>query len=382
MERCRREEPPLFPQGGEREVACWLYAPEERREALTLERLKSSFFESTVIHPSVKGREPLLEVEGLRKHFQTRGHWGEHAVVRAVDDVSFDIYPGETLGLVGESGCGKTTTGKVIVGLEDPTEGTITYKGTPMATLSPEKRREVSRSLQMVFQDPYSSLNPRMTVKEIVGEGLEIHGLAPTETALREKVGKALEDSGLRPEVMNRYPHEFSGGQRQRIGIARALAMDPELIVCDEPVSALDVSIQAQVINLLQELQSEHNLTFLFVAHDLSVVRHISDRVVVMYLGHVMEMAPTDTLFDAYRHPYTEALLSAVPEPRPKKESSRIILSGDVPSPIDPPSGCPFHTRCQRKKGPVCEKQAPPLREVGDRHSVACWWYTDGDDQT
>ncbi len=373
MEKCREEEPPLFEIADEHQVACWLY--ESGRPESDLD-LKGAFLSATASTERKRTcDERLLEVRGLKKHFAIKSRWGEHKVVKAVDGVSFCVRRGETLGLVGESGCGKTTTGKVIVGLEEPTEGQVLYKGLDLASMHAAERRRLSRKVQMVFQDPYSSLNPRMTVKEIVSESLNVHRLVKNDDERKERVAEALRDSGLDPAYMNRYAHEFSGGQRQRIGIARSLIMNPELIVCDEPVSALDVSIQAQVINLLQKLQSEHDLTYLFVAHDLSVVRHISDRVVVMYLGQVMESAETDVLFEEWKHPYTEALLSAVPEPVPNSDKKRIVLQGDVPSPINPPKGCPFNTRCPRKKGVVCEQERPPLIDLGDGHEVACWWF-------
>ncbi len=290
----------------------------------------------------------ILEVKHLKKHFPiTKGFIFQKQVgaVKAVDDISFFIRKGETLGLVGESGCGKTTTGRVILRLMEATSGEAHFEGRNIFGLSKEELRRMRRNMQIIFQDPYSSLNPRMTVGDIIGEPLEIHNLARGKDKVR-RVQELLEVVGLSPYHANRYPHEFSGGQRQRIGIARALAVNPKLIICDEPVSALDVSIQAQVLNLLQELQREFGLTYLFIAHDLSVVKHISDRIAVMYLGKLVEVAPTFELFSNPMHPYTEALLSAVPIPDPGMRRERIVLPGDVPSPVNPPSGCRFHTRC------------------------------------
>jgi oligopeptide transport system ATP-binding protein len=315
----------------------------------------------------------ILEVRNLVKHFPvTRGFILQKQVgaVRAVDDISFSIREGETLGLVGESGCGKTTAGRVILRLMEPTSGEVTFQGQAVFRLNREDLRRMRRDMQIIFQDPYSSLNPRMTVGDIIGEPLEIHRLARGREKVR-RVQELLEIVGLSPYHVNRYPHEFSGGQRQRIGIARALAVNPKLVICDEPVSALDVSIQAQVINLLEELQKEFKLTYLFIAHDLSVVKHISDRIAVMYLGKIVELAPADELFQNPQHPYTEALLSAVPIPDPEIRRERIILPGDVPSPVNPPSGCRFHTRCMYAVG-SCRTEEPPFEEVLPRHWVAC----------
>ncbi len=318
--------------------------------------------------------ENLLEVRNLVKYFPiTKGFIFQRQVgaVKAVDDVSFNIRPGETLGLVGESGCGKTTTGRVILRLMEPTSGEAYFEGRNIFTLSKEDLRRMRRDMQIIFQDPYSSLNPRMTVGDIVGEPLEIHNLARGKDKVR-RVQELLEVVGLSPYHANRYPHEFSGGQRQRIGIARALAVNPKLIICDEPVSALDVSIQAQVLNLLQELQKEFGLTYLFIAHDLSVVKHISDRIAVMYLGRIVEVGTADQLFENPQHPYTEALLSAVPIPDPAMRRERIILPGDVPSPVNPPKGCRFHTRCLYAQA-SCRVDDPALVDYwGDGHFVAC----------
>jgi oligopeptide/dipeptide ABC transporter ATP-binding protein len=289
-----------------------------------------------------------------------------------VDGVSFDIWRGETLGMVGESGCGKTTVGRTILRIYPPTSGEIFFDGIPLSSVKNKPLRQMRRRMQMVFQDPYASLNPRLTAGEIVGEPLEIHGLA-RGAEKQKRVAELFELVGLSREYLNRYPHEFSGGQRQRIGLARALALTPDLIICDEPIAALDVSIQAQIVNLMQELQEELNLTYLFIAHDLSMVKHISDRVLVMYVGKVMELAQRDELYESPLHPYTKALLSAVPIPDPEYEMQRkrIILSGDLPSPAQPPPGCRFHTRC-----PIAEQQCkltePPLREVVPNHVVAC----------
>ena len=316
---------------------------------------------------------PLLKVDNLVKHFPiTRGVLKKKqvAAVRAVDGISFYVNKGETLGLVGESGCGKSTTGKVIIRLEEPTSGTAVFDGQKIFELSRERMREVRRNLQMVFQDPYASLNPRMQVGEIIAEPLIVHNLVSGKE--REgRVVELLETVGLNATHARRYPHEFSGGQRQRIGVARALAVDPQLIICDEPVSALDVSIQAQVINLLQDLQKKMGLTYLFIAHDLSVVKHISNRIAVMYLGKIVEMCSKDALFESPQHPYTEALLSAIPVPDPDYAKNRIILEGDVPSPISPPSGCRFHTRC-RYAMEICKVEEPQFVDLGGGHYCAC----------
>jgi len=315
----------------------------------------------------------ILDVRNLYKYFPiTKGFIFQKQVgaVKAVDGVSFTIRRGETLGLVGESGCGKTTTGRVILRLQEPTSGEVYFEGRNIFKLNKEEMRRLRRDMQIIFQDPYSSLNPRMTVGDIIGEPLEIHNLARGKEKVR-RVQELLEVVGLSPYHANRYPHEFSGGQRQRIGIARALAVNPKLIICDEPVSALDVSIQAQVLNLLEELQKEFGLTYLFIAHDLSVVKHISDRIAVMYLGRIVEIADADELFTNPQHPYTEALLSAVPIPDPAIRRERIILPGDVPSPVNPPKGCRFHTRCLYAQE-SCRIEDPPLLDVGGGHLVAC----------
>ena len=323
-------------------------------------------------------RQKLLEVKGLKMWFPIfRGVLQHHvADVKAVDGINFHIFKGETLGLVGESGCGKSTTGRAILQLYRPTAGQVLFNGQDLVTLKGEQLRRMRRQMQMIFQDPYASLNPRMTVGNIVGEPLEVHNIGTSDERL-ERVRELLRVVGLNPYFINRYPHEFSGGQRQRIGVARALAVNPSFIVCDEPISALDVSIQAQIINLLEDLQGQFGLTYLFIAHDLSVVRHISDRIAVMYLGKIMELADRDELYRNPMHPYSQALLSAVPIPDPviEEKRHRIILEGDVPSPVNPPKGCHFCTRCPKVMD-VCKDTEPEFREyTGDGHYVACWLY-------
>ncbi|MFN2340207.1 MAG: ABC transporter ATP-binding protein [Halanaerobium sp.] len=317
--------------------------------------------------------ENLLEVKNLKKYFPVKAGIFKRTVdyVKAVDDISFNVKEGETLGLVGESGCGKSTTGRTILRLLEATAGQVIFEGKSVMDLDKKEMREIRRDMQIIFQDPYASLNPRMTVTDIVGEPLDIHKLAKNKKERNEKVKEILENVGLGEEYMNRYPHEFSGGQRQRIGVARALAVDPKLIIADEPVSALDVSVQAQVINLLQDLQKEFGLTFLFIAHDLSVVKHISDRVAVMYLGKIVELTDKKELFKNPIHPYTQSLLSAIPEADPRKKKDRIILEGDVPSPVNPPSGCRFHPRCP-KAFDLCSVKEPEFKEYGDGHFAAC----------
>lgn len=308
--------------------------------------------------------ETLLEVKHLKKYFNTKA-----GLLHAVDDVSFSIAKGETLGLVGESGCGKSTTGKMIVKLLTPTEGTIEYKGKDIFKVTKEEDKELKKEIQIIFQDPYSSLDPKFTVGRIVGEPLLAHGVPSAER--KERVMELLKQVGIREDFYNRYPHEFSGGQRQRIGVARSLALNPKLIVCDEPVSALDVSIQAQILNLMAELQKEYNLTYLFISHNLSVVKHICDRIAVMYLGNIVELADKEGLFDEPMHPYTQALLDAIPIPDPDVKSMSGSLSGDVPSPLNPPSGCCFHTRCKYATA-ECAERKPALTEVRPGHFAAC----------
>lgn len=322
-------------------------------------------------------KEALIDVRGLRKYFPIKkGIFGRHVGdVKAVDDISFTIRPMETVGLVGESGCGKTTAGRTLLRLIEPSAGEAFYKGRDLFKLSEKEMREARRNLQIIFQDPYSSLNPRMTVENLIGEAMLVHGVATPED-VRDHVKSLLERVGLQASYVSRYPHEFSGGQRQRIGIARALALSPEFIVCDEAVSALDVSVQAQVVNLLRDLQQEYRLSFLFIAHDLSIVRHISDRIAVMYLGRMVEIADCDELFAAPAHPYTQALLSAIPHPDPTQVRERVILQGDVPTPINPPRGCRFHTRCPAAYG-RCREEVPELTVVGSGHKVACHLYTE-----
>ena len=315
----------------------------------------------------------LLEVRNLRVHFPVRQGLFSRArqFVKAVDDVSFHLDPGETLGVVGESGCGKTTLGRAIVRLLEPTAGSVLFEGEEITRLAGVQLRARRRKLQMIFQDPSGSLNPRMTAGEIVGEAIDIHKLADSAEARRKRIAELLKAVGLDPMHALRYPHEFSGGQRQRIGIARALAVEPKLIVCDEPVSALDVSVQAQIVNLLHDLQQQRRLAYLFIAHDLAVVEHISRRVLVMYLGKVVELSDAKSVVRAPKHPYTQALISAVPVVDPDSKRQRIVLPGDVPSPINPPSGCPFHPRCPVAEA-RCKKEIPALREVAPGHWAAC----------
>ena len=318
-------------------------------------------------------REKLLELKNVKKYFPVKAGVFRRTVdyVKAVDDVSFHIFKGETLGLVGESGCGKSTTGRTILRLLEATEGDIYFEGKNLVELGKKELRDIRKDMQIIFQDPYASLNPRMTVADIVGEPLDIHNLVDNKQERNERVLEILDTVGLSEDHMKRYPHEFSGGQRQRIGVARALAVDPKIIIADEPVSALDVSIQAQVINMMQDLQDDFDLTYLFIAHDLSVVKHISDRIAVMYLGKLVEVADKTELFENTLHPYTQALLSAIPIADPTYDKERIILEGDVPSPVDPPSGCRFHPRCPKAMD-VCSEKEPEFKDYGDGHFAAC----------
>jgi oligopeptide/dipeptide ABC transporter ATP-binding protein len=314
----------------------------------------------------------LLEIRNLKKHFPvgeglfSRGK----GVVKAVDGVDLTVNQGETLGLVGESGCGKSTLGRAILRLIEPTGGEVMFQGKNVLAMGQRELRDMRRQMQIIFQDPYASLNPRMRIGDVIGEGLEIHNIA-RGAAKRDRVMELLRQVGLREEHYARYPHEFSGGQRQRIGIARALAVNPKFIVCDEPVSSLDVSIQAQIINLLQELQEKMHLTYLFISHDLRVVEHISHRVAIMYLGKVVEIAPAEAIYRDAKHPYTKALLSAVPMPTPDKKRERVVLQGDVPSPVNPPAGCSFHPRCGYRQ-PLCSQMEPPLDFTSEAHGVSC----------
>ena len=315
----------------------------------------------------------LIEVKNLRKYYPVQGGVFGRTIgyIKAVDGVSFSVKKGKTLGLVGESGCGKTTVGRTILKLTEPTGGKIFYRERDITSLSKKQFNPLRRKLQVIFQDPYSSLNPRMTILDLVSEGMMEYGLA-TKRTKEEKTAALLKRVGLSPDYLYRYPHEFSGGQRQRIGIARALALEPSFIICDEPVSALDVSVQAQVINLLIELQKDLGHSYLFIAHDLGVVKHVSDRIAVMYLGHIMEYCPTEELFNNPCHPYTRALISAIPLPDPDLRKQREVLTGDLPSPYNPPGGCPFHTRCRHVRS-ECQEVAPQLKDIGGGHMVSCY---------
>ena len=324
-----------------------------------------------IMSDNIKTEQPLIQVKNLKQYFDINMGWFKNKPLKAVDDVSFNINKGETLGLVGESGCGKTTVGRTILHLYKPTSGEVIYNGNPIKTKADIKK--FREKATMVFQDPYSSLNPRMTVSDIIGEPLDVHKMYENKKEREEKILELMDHVGLNSEHAARYAHEFSGGQRQRIGIARSLAVNPDFIVCDEPVSALDVSIQAQVINMFDELQEKLGLTYLFIAHDLLVVRHISDRIAVMYIGKMVELADAETIYTRPLHPYSQSLLSAVPVPDPKiaRANKRIVLKGDIPSPLNAPSGCPFRTRCQYAK-PICAEQVPEFQEVEKGHFVAC----------
>jgi oligopeptide transport system ATP-binding protein len=332
----------------------------------------------SVIPPAGTKPRTLVATDKVGKYFPVGSSFFARSqkVLRAVDGVSLRVRRGETVGLVGESGCGKSTLGRLVLRLIEPTFGRVVFDGRDILPLKPAEMRPLRRQMQIIFQDPYSSLNPRMTVREIVGEAIQIHKLAATKKDEEEMVAGLLRKVGLRPDAMGRYPHEFSGGQRQRIGIARALAVQPQFIVCDEPISALDVSIQAQIVNLLMDLQDELGVAFLFISHDLRVVRHISQRTMVMYLGKVVEQGTTEDVYTQPMHPYTRALLGAVPAPDPEKKRLRIVLEGDAPSAIDPPPGCPFHPRCPRIVKGTCDKELPLLEEKSSKdtgHKVACW---------
>lgn len=312
--------------------------------------------------------EVLIDVKNLKKYFPA-SEAGK--VVKAVDDISFQIYKGETLGVVGESGCGKSTTGRLVLNLIEPTEGTVTFKGQELKGMHKKELRSLRRQMQIIFQDPYASLDPRKTVFQILSEPYKIHHKEMSRDEIYDHVAKLIECVGLRPEHIQRYPHEFSGGQRQRVGIARAIALNPEFVVCDEPISALDVSIQAQVINLMQDIKKEFQLTYLFISHDLRIIKHFCDRVMVMYLGNVVELGTREAIYEKRRHPYTRALLSAIPNIKNKDQEKRILLTGDIPSPVNPPSGCPFHPRCSSCME-ICRKEKPALRTLKDGTQVAC----------
>ncbi len=375
---CATENPPLTVMEDGSKVRCWMHVESHAGHFADADRTAPRLVvEQAEAPPAVEvshpgAVKPLLRVRNLRKYFPVRGGVFRKVVnnVHAVDDVSFDIMEGETFGLVGESGCGKTTTGRLALRLIEPTAGHVEFDGRSILDLRTRAMRRVRREMQIIFQDPFASLNPRMTVGDIIAESFAIHGMDGNGTRL-ERVAELMRVVGLQPDSMRRYPHQFSGGQRQRIGIARAITLNPKLIICDEPVSALDVSIQAQIINLLEDLQERLKLSYLFIAHDLSVVKHISDRVAVMYLGKIVELAETDELFGNPLHPYTEALLAAVPVPDTTAQRDRIVLPGDVPSPTNPPSGCRFHTRC-RYAMPQCSQIEPPLIDIGSNHFVAC----------
>ncbi len=372
FDHCMVEEPPLFDLPDGQSVRCWLYEQDQPGESARVETIRETNEVTSREDPPV-----ILEVDNLQKYFPiTRGIFQRTVGhVKAVDGVSFQLREGETLGLVGESGCGKSTAGRTILRLIDPTGGTVSFRGTDLTSLNKQQLREMRKRMQIIFQDPFSSLNPRRTVGSIISQPLKIHGLA-SGSEMTDRVSDILTKVGLNPDHAGRYPHEFSGGQRQRIGIARAIAANPDFIIADEPVSALDVSIQAQIVNLMQDLQQELGLSYVFIAHDLSVVRSVSNRVAVMYLGQIVEMGANEDLYEDPLHPYTRALLSAVPsiDPDGKSASKRIILQGDVPSPINPPSGCRFHTRCPYRFD-TCSTHEPELLDVGNEHLVKCHLY-------
>jgi peptide/nickel transport system ATP-binding protein len=375
-EKCRIEEPPMFDLGENHISKCWLKDPqftEKEWDLITSEADEGIFFEEDRLFQDKQ--KVLLEVKDIKKYFpinkgmfsRTVGH------VRAVDGVSFDIYQGETLGLVGESGCGKSTTGRLITGLIQLTEGKVLFDGQDLVKAKGQSLKKLRQRMQIIFQDPYSSLNPRMMISDIIGEPLEVHGIAKGQEKYN-RIAELLEIVGLSKNDIQKFPHQFSGGQRQRIGIARALATEPDLLICDEAVSALDVSVQAQILNLLKDLQRKMGLSYLFISHDLNVVKYISDRISVMYLGEIVEVAESERLFREPLHPYSQALISAVPIPNPEKKRERIILKGEVPSPVNPPSGCKFHTRCPKAMD-ICKHQKPKLKEITPGHIVSCHLY-------
>ncbi|RQG98977.1 ABC transporter ATP-binding protein [Natrarchaeobius oligotrophus] len=376
--QCRTEEPPLGGVGEEHATACIRADELELRPEFS----ETTESESASVDRTGESADPLLEAEGVKKYFSTSSGWidellGRGEYIRAVDDVDLSIGRGETLGLVGESGCGKSTLGKTLAHLHEPDDGRILYAGNDLTEMNKRQLKTERSNIQVIFQDPFSSLNPRKTIEQIVGRPLEIHGLVDDEAEKKARVRELLDEVGLNESHLDRYPHEFSGGQKQRIGIARALAVEPDFIIADEPVSALDVSIQAKILNLLMDIQEEYDLSYLFIAHDLNVVQHISDRIAVMYLGEIVEIGTVDQLFNPPYHPYTEVLLSSIPRPVPGKESTRIEPEGDFPDPADPPSGCRFHSRCPHAM-PECERTPPESKALDDGHLVSCLLFDEG----